>query len=172
MGWMFQETLDQKVNRKRECDSLINTKDYDLLKSRMVGSVWYGALRNKKTGFVSALVMLTKIRSKDVCNFGTKAMTEDMGPNEAKCPMDILDLLSPTDSPTSLEWRDRCRQNAAKPKLSDLPIGTHILIQSGGKTTELIKTAPAFQFKRPWWYIAGEGMYMPHTRIPNDFQIK
>lgn len=45
--------------------------------------------------------------------FGYKDMGESMGPCESECPQPILDLLTPTDSQYAIEWRARCRQNAA-----------------------------------------------------------
>jgi hypothetical protein len=51
-------------------------------------------------------------------------MTEDMGPCEAECPKQIIDLLTPTESSIANEWRERCRKSLAfraemskKPKL-------------------------------------------------------
>ncbi len=36
-----------------------------------------------------------------------------MGPYECDCPAPILDLLTPTDAQHALQWRARCRENAA-----------------------------------------------------------
>ena len=46
-------------------------------------------------------------------NFALGIMTEGMGPYESNCPVAILDLLTPTDRPYALQWRARCRANAA-----------------------------------------------------------
>ncbi len=45
--------------------------------------------------------------------FGYKDMEESMEPYESECPERILDLLTPTDNQYAIEWRARCRENAA-----------------------------------------------------------
>lgn len=111
-----------EIDRRRECDNLLTwcRKDEngnvissgEVLKSAMVGSTYYAAVRNKD-GKVWAAVFLTCGRTRhDGTAWGYKDMDESMGPCEDKCPVSILDLLSPTDSQRANEWRDRCRKNA------------------------------------------------------------
>ena len=111
------------VDRQKECDRLLTwcRKDDngnvissgEVLKSTMVGSTYYAAVRNNK-GEVWAAVFLTCGKWKDGTVWGYKDMDETMGPNEDKCPASILALLTPTDSQWANEWRERCRQNIAK----------------------------------------------------------
>ena len=61
-------------------------------------------------------------------------------------------------------------QNAKK-RLSNLPIGSVIRFQSNGVEHEYIKHAPAFQFKRPFWYNIQKNKYIQATRIPFEFDI-
>lgn len=42
-----------------------------------------------------------------------KVLHEVEGPAASRCPARILDMLSPTEAPYALKWRERCRRNAA-----------------------------------------------------------
>lgn len=119
------------VDRQKECDRILNQNLYDshgsldrndwevigtmkVLKSAMVGSVYYAAIEVKRKGqdpYVSAAVFLTCGKSHDGTVWGYKDMDETMGPCEDKCPASILALLTPTDDKDSIEWRARCREN-------------------------------------------------------------
>lgn len=89
------------------------TKQGEILACATVGGTFYAAVRDKDSGSTWALVIMT-IRSRGYWNFTYKEMDETMGPAEDRCPARILDLLSPADCENALEWRRRCRQNAAK----------------------------------------------------------
>lgn len=127
MGWTHcfdgRRKADGTIDRKYECDRLCTWECYDadgkitssgkVLKSAMVGSVYYAAVENKD-GKVWAAVFLTCGRTKhDGTAWGYKDMDKTMGPYECKCPASILALLSPTDNEQANEWREKCRQNIA-----------------------------------------------------------
>ena len=155
MGWTSYHATYYKrngsIDRKAECDAYflegLNRGHYEVLKSAVVGSVYYAAVRNLKRYVgrdengnyiyedavnepVRAAVFLTQTDSKDYFNFYYKDMSEDMGPCECDCPVSILKLLSPTDSEWALKWRERCRKRAEQKKsptaLSNLPVGARI----------------------------------------------
>ena len=116
MGWLYRNAcfFDKhgKVNRKAECNSRFDSSRCEVLKSMMVGTVYYAAVRSKADGHVFGSVFLTSARDG---SFGYKAMDETVGPCERRCPDSILDLLSPTDDEWSNEWRKDCRAyNAQK----------------------------------------------------------
>lgn len=132
MGWTHCFDCLRKPNgeidRRRECDRLFTWEERDerwnvtrgvrVVNSAMVGSVYYAAveIRRPAKGIrkVGAVVCLTCGRTRhDGTAWGYKDMDETMGPCEDKCPVSILDLLTPTDSQWANEWRDRCRKNAA-----------------------------------------------------------
>ena len=106
---------------------------YDLLKSAMVGSTHYAAVR--KTIFatetepesveVFAAITLTRIDNKDYYNFAYKDMDETMGPCEGKCPKAILDLLTPTEYEYAKEWRKRCYENIMKNMTQHISSSVH-----------------------------------------------
>lgn len=143
MGWLeyrAEHYKNGKVDRKAEMDSKYNWEDesrkVEVLKSSMVGSTYYAAVRsfNKKNGFecVTAAICLTSTNNKDYFNFAYKGMDESMGPYRYDCPKGILDLLTPTENEYANEWRKACYENLAKKKnpnaLNKLPVGTVIKV--------------------------------------------
>lgn len=167
MGWTSYHAgyyKNGKIDRKAECDAYflegLNRGHFDVLKSAMVGSTYYAAVKPlKKSGgkdengnyiyvdrpeseqFVFAVVFLTSTDSKDYFNFSYKDMSEDMGPFQCDCPKSILDLLSPTDNENANEWRKICYENYANKKkyktnsLSRLPVGSVIKVTMPCRTT-------------------------------------
>lgn len=152
MGWTSYHAThykNGKVDRKAECDSIFNdvmvTMDsnkpigkFEVLKSSMVGSTYYAAV--KRTRFATetepeqvqvwAVICLTSTDMKDYFNFSYKDMDESMGPYNYDCPKGILDLLTPTDSEWANNWRQACREHYAKKNnpnaLNKLPLGSVI----------------------------------------------
>lgn len=194
MGWTYQHAAFYKgkfgdeVDRKKECDFLFargSCSDfYEILKSRMVGSTYYAAvkqlLRYTESGtyepipedeqVVTAWVILTRSAKGEWHNFGYKDMTENEGPCYEECPESILKLLSPTTNEYAVEWRNNCRKHArSKKKLSALPLGSVIEFTTGGRTVKVTKRAPAYQFKTPFW--TDGKYYYPKTRIPDSYEI-
>ena len=119
MGWDFGTAKHYKngrIDRKAEVRDIL-TPENSVLKDSMVGSTYYAAIKDKKTGEVFCGVILT--RTREGWEFGYKALTEYDGPVEDKCPKSILDLLTPTDNKYALGWRERCRKNYEIKKISD-----------------------------------------------------
>jgi hypothetical protein len=77
-----------------------------------IGGTFYAAVRQRDSGEVWALVVLTTGRPG--ARFGWKEMEEGMGPVESECPARILDLLTPTEDEHALAWRQRCRERTAR----------------------------------------------------------
>lgn len=197
MGWTSYHARFYKrngaVDRKAECDSLFDKETCRVVKSAMVGTVYYAAIENLKRykeqedGTLIAEdipeserkiwgeVILTSTNARDYFNFSYKSMSEDMGPRETNCPASILSLLSETDSEWALDWRKACRESIRKKKnpnsLGNLPIGTVIRFSWQGNPIELIKHPAAYQFKRPFWYCEKSGKYLPNKKIPSNYEI-
>ena len=202
MGWTSYHATHYKnngtIDRKAECDALfmdgLNAGYYRVVKSALVGSVYYAAIETLKRGKRQpdnsyiyenipeterktwAVVFLTSTDSRDYFNFSYKDMSEDMGPCESDCPASILSALSPTDDEYALAWRERCRANIEKKKdphaLKNLPIGAVIrFTRRGGKVVELMKHPAAYQFKRPFLYCEKDNSYIPATRIPANYEV-
>ena len=160
MGWTsyhanyYKNTkTGRTVDRKAECDAYweegLNRGHFKVLKSAMVGSVYYAAVQplltctgktedgqdiyttleeNERETF--GVVFLTSVDMKDYYNFSYKDMDETCGPYQCECPKRILDLLSPTANEYALDWRSRCYENIEAKKnpksFANLPIGTKI----------------------------------------------
>jgi hypothetical protein len=202
MGWTeYQATHFYNsgiINRKAECDGYflesLNRGHYDVVKSAMKGSVYYGAIKLLKrpiknelgqyvvnaTGWyeyenipeneteVFGVVILTYV---DRDQFGYKLISESCGPSYYDCPKHILDALTPTNDSLAKEWRDRCYANASKPSISKLPIGSEIQFMLNGQEFTLRKSAPRYQFKTPFWINDANCTYFSKKRIPRDFKI-
>ena len=184
MGWTYGLATHYKngnVDRKAECDYLFRTElnaskthMLTLLKSAMVGSVYYAAIErkavdNENDRKVFALVCLTGVSKGE---FGYKDMDESECPYEFKCPKSILKLLTPTDNKYANEWRANCYKYHDNKKNSPnkLPVGTKIKCTINGEEMVLEKRPPAYQFKTPFWY-DGNGHYVKKTYIPDDYEI-
>ena len=130
MGWYGKFASHYKngrIDRKAECDAeWENDKKYKLLKSALVGAVWYGAVQ--KGDEVFAVVCLTSIDDGEIM---IKDMDETMGPFQYDCPKSILKLLTPTDNECANKWRAKCEEKRQlRRELDKLPVGTKILVKS------------------------------------------
>ena len=166
MGWTYYNSTHLKpngeVDRKKEMDSEFGN-DYTVLKSVMIGTTYYAAVKKEATGEVFGYVALTSSDKRDGYNFGYKGMDETAGPNESKCPQSILKLLTETDYEYAKEWRERCRryhQDKKSPNsFANLPLGTKVIWTipcdrfSGGNKgdrIELVKTR--YGKGKSYWY--------------------
>lgn len=188
MGWtsyMATHYKNGKVDRKAEMDERWTQTESDgfpelnVLKSRMVGSVYYAAIEVKRNGIrerVFGQVALTSTKWNDGMNFGYKDMDESMGSYCYDCPASVLNMLTGTDNEYALEWRRKCREKLEKRKRHEtkdtLPIGSVIEFERcDGRRVVLEKMNPEFQFKRPWWFQEDNNTYVSLKDIPENFTI-
>jgi hypothetical protein len=186
MGWLFYNSTNLlpngEVERKKEIDEGFSD-GYTVLKSSIVGTVYYGAIKNNTTGDVFGYVCLTSSDKRRGYNFGYKSMDETCGPNESKCPLSILKLLTPTDSKWANEWRERCRnyheQKKSPTAYKNLPIGTKVIWTvphnhfNRGKKGEKIELEKARASKGPsyWYNRAGNWRTNPKHVNMSDCEI-
>ena len=171
MGWTHYNSTYLKpngeVDRKKELDSEFRN-DYTVLKSAMVGTTYYAAIKKEATGEVFGYVALTSSWKKGGYNFGYKSMDETMGPNESKCPLSILSLLTETDYEYALEWRERCRRYHREKKspnsFANLPIGTKVIWTiphdhfTGGEKGDRIELVKTRRGKgKTYWFAPNSG---------------
>lgn len=200
MGWTSYHASyykNGKIDRKAECDAYfmegLNRGHYKVLKSSMVGSVYYAAVQSLKRGVkiddeyvyedipenerkTWAAVFLTQTDMKDYYNFYYKDMDETVLPGCYDCPKGILDLLSPTDHEYALQWRAKCREQLERKKkgnaLTKLPFGTKVIwTRWDGTEITLIKREPMAQFKTWWWQVDGEYKYI-QKKLVNEENTK
>lgn len=206
MGWTFYHAEHYKkdgytVDRKAECDALWDKNRCEVVKSVMVGSVYYAALRELKDYVrdddgnivfgedghgmlrdiplleqsVVAHVVLTG-KEDDYYNFGYKAISEDCGPCECDCPKSILNLLTPTDSKWANEWRERCFKSLEAKRVqrgfNNLPYGSQVrFTDCDGVEHILTKHEPAYQFKTWFWYEADRHQYVKKKLVTPENAI-
>lgn len=191
MGWTsYNATHYNKngVDRKAECDSLFCGGNLEILKSRMVGSTYYAAVKvltkyngedengkaiytplKEEEQHVFAAVVLTSVVNEDYFNFSYKDMDETECPYQYDCPESILKLLTPTESEYANKWREECTKRIERNKkygLSKLPIGSKIRCMG----QILTKCSPQYQFKTPFWLNLKTCRYTPKSRI-KEFEI-
>lgn len=193
MGWTSYHAEHYKNGSpdcKAECDAYfmegLNSGHYRVEKSTMIGSVYYAAVTSLKKyigdnqyedlpmedQYTFAVVFLTAVDTNDYYNFSYKDMDESCGPFYYDCPDSILKLLSPTTNEWALEWRKKCREHNRKRKLlKKLPVGTVIEFEFQGKQRQFVLHAPAYQFKKPFWFSAETRRYITATQIPDNYQI-
>lgn len=181
MGWTSYHAnfyKNGKVDRKAEIDTMWNddtSHKFTVLKSSMKGSVYYGAIKQKNTGEVFAVVFLTSTDMKDYFNFSYKDMDETCGPYQCDCPKGILDLLTPTDNEMANAWRETCYERLKAKRnpntLGRLPVGTVIKYNVGGKEVTAYKHPAGYQFKRPFWMLQNRNLYVKQKHIPSDYVV-
>lgn len=178
------------VDRKAECDAYfmegLNAGFYDVLKSSLVGSVYYAAVKPLKKYSkdndgneiivdipieeqeVWGAVFLTSVDSKDYFNFSYKEMSESSGPCYYDCPKGILDLLTPTDNEYANKWRAKCREKLEKKRnphsLNKLPEGTVIQVVLPFDTQhhtmgDVVSLTKARWGKRCKWFVKNSYLY-------------
>jgi hypothetical protein len=145
MGWLSMQSMGRFTTPKQYLDNQFTyTQEHHslaVLKSSMVGSVYYAACKftaGPRAGGVFAIICLTRHtpKARDGYVFGYKDMDETVGPCEEKCPVSILDLLTPTESEWANKWRANCRAyHAAKPKAKGLAVGMTIKLAAPLKFT-------------------------------------
>ena len=125
MGWLYMPRsalgphrsakayLDAQLTYERQ-EAGGGSRGLRVLASACVGNrVYYAAaeqITDGVAGDVFAIVCLVRWnpRDREGLIFGYKDMDETCGPCESGCPANILALLSPTDHPHALDWRQRC----------------------------------------------------------------
>lgn len=181
LGWTWTAAThirNGKIDRKAECDAYfmegLNRGHYQVVKSSMVGSTYYAAVKALKkcnpdgNGYmdippeeqsVFAVILLTSTDKKSAFDFGYKDMDETVGPYKYDCPRAILNLLSPTDNAYALEWRRVCQEHWRRRRIvARLPANAKIKVEMPFDTTyhkkgETVILAQAIPFgkRKPRW---------------------
>jgi hypothetical protein len=202
MGWTYfeplahQKTAKGEPKRKEILDNEMNDSRWEVVKSSMVGSTYYAAIRLKaedRPNMVIAVVCLTSVQtSYGKKQFGYKDMTENEGPNARQCPASILDLLTPTESEYALGWREDCRKYAESKRVSNkdakawknIPLGAKIIwtapheIRWGASKTAVKGDKLVFQksmhgrSKQAAWVSWTYMVRLPASQVkPEDFEF-
>lgn len=117
MGWTSFRL--EKDNVSNWFKNEFNVEKFECVKHAIVGNTIYGAIKNKQTGDVFAVIFLIRWDNSDYSfNFSYKDMDETMNPFYYDCPMSILKLLTPTENEYALLWRSEVEKFNNKKKLS------------------------------------------------------
>lgn len=138
MGWLYTSSgshktatsyLDAQFTYERTDEETGEKYGLRVLRSACVGNrVYYAAaqqFRGKVVNPTFAIVCLVRWnpRNSEGLTIGYKDMDESMGPYEAECPLNILEMLGSTDCPSALQWRRKCLmrhlRRAARPRLEN-----------------------------------------------------
>ncbi len=162
MSWDYTRAIywkNGRIDRKAECDDRFTWKNDDkkvsVVKSSMVGSTYYGAIKIEKAEETSVIGVVV-MTSQDGYDIGMNVAEETCGPIKAECPKSILKLLTPTDSEYANKWRKRCweyhekKERAKKDKysLKNLPVGTKIDFLAPFRTTAAAEGEHVFLEKK------------------------
>lgn len=185
MGWTSHHATfykNGKVDRKAECDAYFDQPGYEVVKSAMVGSVYYAAIRttrkivydendkplmNEDGSYVRedipvfeqpvwAAVFLTSTRIDDdpYFNFSYKDLDESMKPCECDCPVSILDLLTEPSNEWARQWREECRARAKAKKEGNWldKLPVGSKVRFTGNGQDIILTKHAPAFQFKTWF--------------------
>ena len=183
MGWTetYTSMYDKngKVDVKGFLDNDFTWTDksqnlkHTVIKSSMVGSTYYAAVKEEKEGQESrvfGLVCLTSTKQSNRFNIGYKAISEDMGPAELDCPVGILNLLTPTEYEYANEWRENCRKYHKEKKtsvayLKNTKVGDRVIFYGYGQDKVLVHMPPYAQFRTDFWKIEGKEQYVRKSEV-------
>lgn len=180
MGWTGHVTDHaMSAKEKREyLDNLWNAEKCRTLKSAMVGSTYYAAVKELESGEVFGFVVITHMlkRGENWYEFQYKELEETMGISECNCSKGILNLLTPTDNEYAIQWRYKCAENLLleekKRKVAKAPVGSRLCFNSPmklnpgiekGDYIELVKRRGRYkgQVKEMWT--------LGNYRFPNKY---
>ena len=119
MGWDVTQVGSNITTKQFIQHEYSKIPAYELLAvgagKRVHGEVpYYLALKNRETGIVSALVVLTKRRNGQIA---CKDIGEECGPYAYDCPKSVFKLLSPTTKEFAVAWREKVKAQLVAPKL-------------------------------------------------------
>jgi len=164
MGWTEYYAYGEKDKKELMIKDLEQYGTIKVLKSAMVGNVFYGACRAQNSQEIWGIVCLTSLKNG---YFAYKDMDETMHPYYYDCPVSIINMLTPTNNEQANKWRQCCLERKHKQKqLSLLPLGA--VIEVNGE--RYYKHAPAYQFKHAFWMHCTNWYYIKATQI-RDFKI-
>ena len=158
MGWISINMI--RTDRKHIKEYLDGNmcEGYSVVKSVMVGSTYYAAVRTPE-GEVFGVVTLTSIDNSEYFNFSYKDIEESMGPNESRCPDSILNMLSPTGNEWANVWRNKCREyNQRKRVLRRYPAGKTISVDGHVYEKSVVRN-------RTMWVDWGKCVKLSEARI-------
>lgn len=190
MGWLYMQSLRGHSGPRAYLDDQFTNERPEqrcrVLRSALVAMrTYYAAVEIVRRGGdreVTALVCLVRynLRDREGYIFGYKDMDQSMGPNEAECPSAILDLLTPTEGPCAVAWRERCRgsvaRRASKPKLRSgqtIVFAEPIAFSDGATFDRMVVVLdPRRPRQVPFRPMEGPGLYQISRLDARDYRVE
>lgn len=124
MGWLYMQSFKGHANPQAYLDNQLTCDRPDERQKVLRSTIacdgnYYAAVErfDVSTGerqvFAVVCLVYFNPHAGDGFIFGYKDQSECMGPYQVECPIDILDLLTPTASGWANAWRAKCRALAA-----------------------------------------------------------
>lgn len=190
MGWLYMQSLGGHLGPRAYLDDQFTYERPEhrcrVLRSALVAMrTYYAAVEIVRCGGereVTALVCLVRYnpRDREGYIFGYKDQDESMGPCESECPPAILDLLTPTERPYAVAWRERCRAAAARrastPKLRSgqtIVFAEPITFADGATFDRMIVAIdPCRPRQVRFRPVSGPGLYRISRLHARDYRVK
>ena len=171
MGWTYYRPSfykNGKVDRKAELDYNYGNR---VVKSQMVGTTWFAAIKSPYSDEVWAAIYLTAV---DKGDFGYKDMDETEHPFYYDCPESILKLLTPTDNENANIWREKCRKRNKDKKVlakhEPIILTVKAPLLSGHKPGDRVKLHWD-GWGQNWFYTDGVYRYSNKTILNHGFEV-
>ena len=144
------------IDRKStiECDLL--PPELTVVKSAMVGAIYYAGVKSKGTDVISGIVVRTKVSNNSENNFNYIFYYETDLPEYFDCPKAILDILTATEDKRALRWRNLCnirlkQKEQHQVNYDRLSVGTILKVRVKGEMVNIEKMMPDSVHKANWW---------------------
>lgn len=167
MGWTYLPRKGRDVKDVIR-DEIVGSGRFEILDTAIVErKTAYSAVRHPD-GYVFALVTLLDYQPNSVYDIGFKDMDEGMGPVESKCPLRILELLSPVENlghgiEYARAWRKSCyAHHERRAALTGMKDGDRIIIDGNSERVFVMRKVGQGRRTRVRW----EGPYGGHYVIP------
>jgi hypothetical protein len=112
------------------CNLQYNKLRYEVIKMIKKNGLFYTAVKNAFTGDVGIWCIYTRKKNWNGIKYYIKCDYD--GNVDIDCPIELIDLCSPTNRDYVNIWRNKCREKAFKPKVKKFKI-------TAGKRYELIR---------------------------------
>lgn len=178
MGWSSIDTClykrtrkGQVIDRKATLDMSWNedsSANYKVVKSAVVGTTYYAAIKKVNTGDIFGHVTLTSVKDGELW---CKDMDETMGPCAYECPITILKLLTPTDNEYANGWRQKCVEYRNKQiQYESIPVGTKIKTKLGCDEEKVLELS-IYRGRKTWVCWAEYTKYKAKDVFSYPFEI-
>lgn len=144
------------IDRKSTIEQDILPPELEVVKSAMLGAIYYAGVRMRGTYIVFGIVIRTRVSNNSDDNFSYMLYYETDLPEYFDCPKSVLDVLSPTADQRALRWRNLCniklkQKEQHQVNYDRLSVGTILKVRVKGEMVNIEKMMPDSAHKANWW---------------------